>query len=128
MPVWALGLNHNTAPLDLRGRFAYALDQVEPTLRGLRASLARQSEAALLSTCYRSSLSLAAEHEAATVAFPSITTGIYGYPVDRACRIALREIARGLERHPGLTSVTVVCFDEATLGAYREAEQELAAT
>ena len=38
MSVWALGLNHTTAPLDLRGRFAYALDQIEPTLRGLRES------------------------------------------------------------------------------------------
>ena len=62
MPVWALGLNHNTAPLDLRGRFAYALDQVEPTLRGLRASLARQSEAALLSTCNRTEIYCAGEH------------------------------------------------------------------
>ncbi|HEY3049741.1 MAG TPA: glutamyl-tRNA reductase [Polaromonas sp.] len=62
MPVWALGLNHNTAPLDLRGRFAYALDQVEPTLRGLRASLARQSEAALLSTCNRTEIYCAGDH------------------------------------------------------------------
>ncbi len=85
-------------------------------------------EAALLASCYRSSLALAAEHGARTVGFPSISTGIYGFPVDRACRIALREIARGLERHPGLTSVTVVCFDEATLATYREAERELAAT
>ena len=40
MAVWALGINHTTAPLDLRGRFAYAIDQVEPTLKALRASLA----------------------------------------------------------------------------------------
>ncbi len=85
-------------------------------------------EAGLLASCYRASLALAAEHEAATLAFPSISTGIYGYPLERACRIALREIARGLERHPGIARVTAVCFDEATLTAYREAEQELAAT
>ena len=56
MSVWALGLNHHTAPLDLRGRFAFALDQIEPTLRGLRASLARQPEATLLSTCNRTEI------------------------------------------------------------------------
>jgi len=53
MTVWALGINHNTAPLDLRGRFAFAMDQIEPRLRGLRQSLSRQPEAAILSTCNR---------------------------------------------------------------------------
>ena len=56
MSVWALGLNHHTAPLDLRGRFAFAMDQIEPTLRGLRASLAHQPEATLLSTCNRTEI------------------------------------------------------------------------
>jgi glutamyl-tRNA reductase len=56
MSVWALGLNHHTAPLDLRGRFAYALDQVEPTLRSLRTALSRQNEATLLSTCNRTEI------------------------------------------------------------------------
>jgi glutamyl-tRNA reductase len=56
MSVWALGLNHHTAPLDLRGRFAFAIDQIEPTLRGLRASLAHQPEATLLSTCNRTEI------------------------------------------------------------------------
>ncbi|MBD3893966.1 glutamyl-tRNA reductase [Hydrogenophaga sp.] len=53
MSVWALGINHHTAPLDLRGRFAFALDQIQPTLRGYRQSLARQPEATLLCTCNR---------------------------------------------------------------------------
>jgi glutamyl-tRNA reductase len=56
MSVWALGLNHTTAPLDLRGRFAFAVDQIEPTLRSLRDSLARRSEATLLSTCNRTEI------------------------------------------------------------------------
>ncbi|WP_332775087.1 glutamyl-tRNA reductase [Polaromonas sp.] len=56
MSVWALGINHNTAPLDLRGRFAFAIDQIEPTLRALRESLARQPEATLLSTCNRTEI------------------------------------------------------------------------
>jgi glutamyl-tRNA reductase len=61
MAVWALGINHTTAPLDLRGRFAFAIDQIEPTLRGLRGALSRQPEAALVSTCNRTEIYLAGE-------------------------------------------------------------------
>jgi glutamyl-tRNA reductase len=56
MAVWALGINHTTAPLDLRGRFAFAIDQVEPTLRALRSALTREPEAALISTCNRTEI------------------------------------------------------------------------
>jgi glutamyl-tRNA reductase len=66
MAVWALGINHNTAPLDLRGRFAFAIDQIQPTLLGLRESLAgrveRGPEAAILSTCNRTEIYCAGEH------------------------------------------------------------------
>ena len=61
MAVWALGINHTTAPLDLRGRFAFAVDQVEPTVRALRNSLARHPEAALISTCNRTEIYCAGE-------------------------------------------------------------------
>ena len=65
MAVWALGLNHTTAPLDLRGRFAFALDQLPPTLKQLRGNLAshtaRQPEAAILSTCNRTEIYCAAD-------------------------------------------------------------------
>src|SRR5689334_17918684 len=61
MTVWALGLNHTTAPLDLRGRFAYAIDQLEPALRGLRDALALRPEAAILSTCNRTEIYCAGE-------------------------------------------------------------------
>jgi len=60
MAVWALGINHTTAPLDLRGRFAFAIDQIEPTLRGLREALSRP-EAALVSTCNRTEIYCAGE-------------------------------------------------------------------
>ena len=55
MAVWALGINHNTAPLDLRGRFAFAIDQVEPTLASLRNALSGP-EAAIISTCNRTEI------------------------------------------------------------------------
>ena len=56
MAVWALGINHTTAPLDLRGRFAFAIDQVAPTLQALRKALVLQPEAALISTCNRTEI------------------------------------------------------------------------
>jgi glutamyl-tRNA reductase len=61
MTVWALGLNHNTAPLDLRGRFTFALDQLAPALQGLRNSHARHPEAAILSTCNRTEVYCASD-------------------------------------------------------------------
>ncbi len=62
MAVWALGINHTTAPLDLRGRFAFAVDQVEPTLRALRNSFSREPEAASISTCNRTEIYCAGEN------------------------------------------------------------------
>lgn len=62
MAVWALGLNHHTAPLDLRGRFAFALDQIAPALHGLRQSHARHPEAAILSTCNRTEVYCASDN------------------------------------------------------------------
>ena len=56
MAVWALGINHTSAPVDLRGRFAFALDQIGPTLRGLRETVARHPETAILSTCNRTEI------------------------------------------------------------------------
>ena len=64
MAVWALGINHTTAPLDLRGRFAFAVDQVGPTLKSLRESLARAPEAAILSTCNRTEIYCAGNEHA----------------------------------------------------------------
>jgi glutamyl-tRNA reductase len=61
MAVWALGINHTTAPLDLRGRFAFAIDQIEPTLHALRGALTRVPEAALISTCNRTEIYCAGE-------------------------------------------------------------------
>ena len=69
MAVWALGINHNTAPLDLRGRFAFALDQIAPTLQGLRQALGesdahRGVESAIISTCNRTEIYCAGNHAA----------------------------------------------------------------
>ena len=69
MSVWALGINHTTAPLDLRGRFAFALDQIAPTLQGLRQALGQSSqhrnvETAIISTCNRTEIYCAGDQPA----------------------------------------------------------------
>ncbi|MFM9992877.1 MAG: glutamyl-tRNA reductase [Burkholderiaceae bacterium] len=61
MAVWALGLNHNTAPLDLRGRFAFAVEQIASVLSSLRDTVGSQTEAAILSTCNRTEVYCAAD-------------------------------------------------------------------
>ncbi len=61
MSVWALGLNHNTAPLDLRGRFAFSIDQMAGTLKALRQAHARHPEATILSTCNRTEVYCASD-------------------------------------------------------------------
>ena len=77
----------------------------------------KQGEPEKLASCYRESLRLAAELGCQTVAFPSISTGVYGYPVHRASRIALREIVDFLKEHPEM-EIVIACYDEETLKAY----------
>jgi O-acetyl-ADP-ribose deacetylase (regulator of RNase III) len=84
-----------------------------------------QGEDELLARCYRSCFALADQHDLRSIAYPSISTGAYGFPVDRACRIALREIDHALSKNAGLERVVVVCFDGSTERAYREALGEL---
>lgn len=107
MSVWTLGINHNTAPLDLRGRFAFAIDQIQPTLQTLRSSLPRQPEATLLSTCNRTELYGAGDHAVVepTLEWLAQTGGVsphvlrehaYVLRDDQAARHAFR-VASGLD-------------------------------
>ena len=78
-------------------------------------------EPELLASCYRSCLRLAAENGCATVDFPSISTGVYHFPLDRAAEIAVRTIAETLEQYPSITRVRMVCFDSRTQRADADA-------
>lgn len=80
-----------------------------------------RGEAEKLAGCYRSCLALASEYGCKTVDFPSISTGVYGYPVDRAAKVALTAIAEYLGAHPEIERVRMVCFDSRTKAAYDEA-------
>jgi len=81
--------------------------------------------AELLARCYRSCFELAKKHDLRTIAFPSISTGAYGYPVEPAARIALAEIKTFLDEHADFERVYLVCFDPRVEKAYREAAAEL---
>jgi O-acetyl-ADP-ribose deacetylase len=87
-----------------------------------------RGEALLLASCYRSSLRLAAEKQLRTVAFPSVSTGVYRYPVAQAAVVALGTVARFLREEPDApAAVRFVLFDEATYEAYRAALEALPA-
>ena len=82
-------------------------------------------EEALLASCYRSCLTLASENGCKTVDFPSISTGVYHFPLEKASRIAIRTIADYLESHPEIERLRMVCFDARTESAYAKALAEL---
>lgn len=88
---------------------------------GPRWSGGRRNEPELLASCYRSCLRLASEHGCKTVDFPSISTGIYGFPLEQAAPIAIGTIADFLAAHPELERVRMVCFDARTRRYYDEA-------
>jgi O-acetyl-ADP-ribose deacetylase (regulator of RNase III) len=79
----------------------------------------------LLASCYRRCLEIAAEHDVRSIAFPSISTGAYRFPVERASLIAVREIADGLARYPAIERAVCICFDETTRRHYEAALSDL---
>ena len=78
-----------------------------------------RGEPELLASCYRSSLRLAAEHDLKSIAFPAISTGVYGYPMEEATRIAIREVRAALDDHPSLERVVFCCFNRSAAECYR---------
>ena len=82
-------------------------------------------EEALLASCYRSCLELAAENGCETVDFPSISTGVYHFPLEKAAPIAVGTIAAFLREHPEIRRVRMVCFDGRTKAFYDRALEEL---
>jgi O-acetyl-ADP-ribose deacetylase (regulator of RNase III) len=86
-----------------------------------------RGEEELLANCYRNSLRLAAENGIEAIAFPSISTGVYRFPIDRACRIALREVQTFLAQKSSLRAVFFVCFSASDAQVYRQTLRELEA-
>jgi O-acetyl-ADP-ribose deacetylase (regulator of RNase III) len=87
----------------------------------------RHGEAELLASCYRTSLELAAQHGCETVAFPAISCGVYGYPLDDAARLSLQEVVAYLSSSDKPRVVRWVLFDEQAHAAYAAAMDSLRA-
>ncbi len=94
----------------------YVIHTVGPIYRG-----GQNHEADLLASAYRRSLEVASDNRVATVAFPSISTGAYGYPIDQAAPIAIGTVRQYLSQHPEIVFVRFVLFSEADLAIYRNA-------
>jgi O-acetyl-ADP-ribose deacetylase (regulator of RNase III) len=92
----------------------WVIHTVGPVWRG-----GHDFEDELLANCYRRSLAVAAQNGVRSVAFPAISTGIYGFPLERATRIAVREVRAFLEKNPVLEKVLFVCFDSRTRNCYQ---------
>jgi O-acetyl-ADP-ribose deacetylase (regulator of RNase III) len=82
-------------------------------------------EADLLASCYSSSLDLAVRHEIKTIAFPAISCGIYGYPVEEAARIAVKETLRFLAENDSIERVIFTCFGDDVYDAYLKAFESI---
>lgn len=94
----------------------YVIHTPGPIWRG-----GESGEDSFLASCYRSCLRLAEENGCRSIAFPSISTGVYRFPLDRAASIAVKEIIGFLKTAKVVEQVTMVCFDSQTESSYREA-------
>jgi O-acetyl-ADP-ribose deacetylase (regulator of RNase III) len=92
----------------------YVIHTVGPVWHG-----GQHGEDGLLASCYRKSLELAAKHGIQSIAFPCISTGVYGFPQERAAKIAVTEVKRFLEANPAIEKVVFVCFLREDDAIYR---------
>ena len=99
----------------------YVIHTVGPVWHG-----GKRNEAELLADCYRNSLQIAVQKGIRRIAFPSISTGVYSYPVGEAAKIAVHTVNRFIEEHPGkLDLVEWVLFDQTTYDVYEDAKKHL---
>jgi len=92
----------------------HVIHTVGPVYRGT------PRDAEQLASCYRSSLKLAVQHRLATIAFPAISCGVYGYPIGEACRVALNTACEFLEKNPSLQKIIFILFSADDLKVYQE--------
>ncbi|HYF51930.1 MAG TPA: O-acetyl-ADP-ribose deacetylase [Planctomycetota bacterium] len=85
----------------------------------------RSGEPELLANCYRNSFALLLKHDLKSIAFPAISCGVYGYPLEDATRIAVPEMKAALGNHPQIESVICACFGKRTVETYEKTVAEL---
>lgn len=102
-----------TAGYRLKAKFV--IHAVGPVWRG-----GEHDEPQLLASCYRRSIELASAQGVRSLAFPSISTGIYGYPVEQAARVAVAAVRAALAEHPAVEAVVFCCFSAADLAVYQD--------
>lgn len=102
-----------TAGYRLKAKFV--IHAVGPVWRG-----GEHDEPQLLASCYRRSIELASAQGVRSLAFPSISTGIYGYPVEQAARVAVAAVRAALIDHPAIEAVVFCCFSAADLAVYQD--------
>ncbi len=95
---------------------SYVIHTVGPVWRG-----GKQGEAELLRSCYQSSLQIAEDNGLKSIAFPAISCGVYGYPLQQACAIAIQTVRNFLKDCSSVQEVCFICFDATIEEAYREA-------
>lgn len=87
-----------------------------------------QGEDELLASCYRNSLAIAQQYQIKSIAFPGISTGVYRFPVERATKIAVREVQQFLATNNSLEQVIFVCFSQGAYDSYLQAVQQISET
>jgi len=119
---WPRGLPTGKAAVTTGGNLKakYVIHTVGPVWRG-----GNQREPELLAEAYRNSLKLAVSKGLKTVAFPSISTGAYGYPIEQASRVALATVKEFLETEDNLDRVVFVLFSRDDLEVYMNAEKDV---
>ena len=93
----------------------YVIHTVGPVWHG-----GRQGESELLASCYRKSLLLAEEKKLQSIAFPNVSTGVYGYPKDKAAAAAVEAVKKTLPETPGIKQIIFVCFDRENYSLYQK--------
>ncbi|MDM1367140.1 O-acetyl-ADP-ribose deacetylase [Myroides marinus] len=98
----------------------YVIHTVGPVWNG-----GSKNEEQLLESCYNNSLLLAVKHNCETIAFPNISTGIYGYPKELAAKVAIRTVESFLQTNKGIKEVVFVCYDFENFSIYKKELKEL---
>lgn len=92
----------------------YVIHAVGPVWHG-----GDKGEEGLLASCYRRAIEIASQNDVASLAFPSISTGVYGYPIERAASVAVQSVRSAVEQHSAIREVIFCCFSESDLEVYR---------